>query len=221
MALAGEGAILIWNDIAPEFRAEFYAWHLTEHMPERVGTPGFRRGRRYGAVDPGTAPEFFTLYETDSYEVLVGQDYLARLNAPTAWTRATTAGFRNTERALTRVRLSRGPGPGGVLASLRWTEDAAPGEDVAHAACAAVEGMAQVSGVHLCLADAAASAARTAESRERADILPPPAGAILVEGCNAEPVRLAAEACRARLGTGLLGLYRLEHSRLKTAFAAG
>jgi hypothetical protein len=47
MALAGEGAICIWNDILPEHRAEFYAWHNEEHMPERVGIPGFRRGRRY------------------------------------------------------------------------------------------------------------------------------------------------------------------------------
>ena len=35
-------------------------------MPERVGIPGFKRGRRYIAVDGGTRPEYFTLYETES-----------------------------------------------------------------------------------------------------------------------------------------------------------
>ena len=44
MALCGEGAICIWNGITDEGRAEFYAWHNGEHMPERVGIPGFRRG---------------------------------------------------------------------------------------------------------------------------------------------------------------------------------
>src|SRR5262245_5049780 len=64
MALAGDGAICIWNDIADESRDDFYAWHLTEHMPERTAIPGFRRGRRYIACDAATRPEFFTLYET-------------------------------------------------------------------------------------------------------------------------------------------------------------
>ena len=49
--LAGEGAIAIWNGISDEGRADFYAWHLSEHMPERVGIPGFLRGRRYRAAD--------------------------------------------------------------------------------------------------------------------------------------------------------------------------
>jgi len=47
MSLAGQGVVAIWNGIAPEGRAEFFEWHNREHMPERVGIPGFRRGRRY------------------------------------------------------------------------------------------------------------------------------------------------------------------------------
>jgi hypothetical protein len=50
MSLAGEGAVVIWHDIAPEGRAQFYAWHGREHMPERLGIPGFLRGRRYVAL---------------------------------------------------------------------------------------------------------------------------------------------------------------------------
>ncbi len=81
--LAGEGAVAIWNGITDAGRAEFYAWHLHEHMPERVGIPGFLRGRRYRAADTDTHPEFFTLYETQTFEVTQGSDYLNRLNAPT------------------------------------------------------------------------------------------------------------------------------------------
>jgi hypothetical protein len=43
MALAGQVAIIIWNDIAPEGRDEFYDWHLHEHIPERLRVPGFLR----------------------------------------------------------------------------------------------------------------------------------------------------------------------------------
>ena len=49
MSLAGTGAVAIWHDIAPEGRAEFYAWHGRQHMPERAAIPGFIRGRRYVA----------------------------------------------------------------------------------------------------------------------------------------------------------------------------
>src|SRR6201999_3863034 len=50
--LAGEAVVAIWNGIAPEARDAFHDWHINEHMPERVGIPGFRRGRRYIAADP-------------------------------------------------------------------------------------------------------------------------------------------------------------------------
>ena len=49
------GVIAIWHDVLPEAKDEFYEWHSREHMPERVGIPGFRRGRRYLAVSG--APE--------------------------------------------------------------------------------------------------------------------------------------------------------------------
>ena len=118
--LAGEGAIAIWNGISDEGRADFYAWHLAEHMPERVGIPGFLRGRRYRSADAKTHPEFFTLYETQTFEVTQGVDYLNRLNAPTSWTKRATAHFKTTSRALTRVVASFGVGSGGSLLTLRF-----------------------------------------------------------------------------------------------------
>src|SRR5690606_13279244 len=83
MALAGEGAVAIWHDLAPEGRAAFHAWHGEEHMPERVGIPGFLRGRRYVALSADL--EYFNLYEALSPQVLTGADYQSRLNAPTPW----------------------------------------------------------------------------------------------------------------------------------------
>lgn len=225
MALAGEGAVCIWNDIAPECRAEFYDWHINEHMPERVGIPGFLRGRRYIALDGATVPEFFTLYETVTFEVTVGQDYLNRLNAPTAWTTAVTAHFRNTARALTRVRASDGRGPGGLMATLRFARRDGTAALTAPATVSAIRALAdlpQITGAHLCLTDAAASAVRTEESRRRTDIQTAPDGVLLIEGCNEAPLRTAAAAgLRSLEDAGatsiVLGVYRLEHMRLKTA----
>jgi len=230
MALAGEGAICIWNDILPEHRADFYAWHNEEHMPERVGIPGFKRGRRYIAVDGATQPEYFTLYETESYEVLVGQDYTNRLNAPTPRTKATTASFRNTSRALTRVHASQGLGSGGILATIRF--GCAPGTGPTFVGAMAggplheLVAQSQITGVHLCMTDAAASSVRTAESKDRSDIQAAPDGVLLIEGCSPDHVKAASDmanrhvvACGAL--TPVAGLYRLEYTRLKNAYGCG
>ncbi len=87
-------------------------------MPERLGIPGFLRGRRYVAL-AGT-PEYFTLYETVSRFTVTGAEYLARLNAPTPWTVATVKHFRNVSRSLCEVAASFGDGQGGLVATLRY-----------------------------------------------------------------------------------------------------
>jgi hypothetical protein len=105
MALLGKGVLAIWNDIAPGGEAEFNHWHTRERVPERVGVPGFLRGRRYVAVSG--SPKYFTLYETESVETLAGSEYLARLNDPTPRTRRALPLFRNTNRTACRVTLSQ------------------------------------------------------------------------------------------------------------------
>ena len=64
MPLLGSGVLAIWNGVAPGYEAEFVEWHVKEHIPERVGVPGFLRGRRYVAVDG--APAYFNFYETEN-----------------------------------------------------------------------------------------------------------------------------------------------------------
>lgn len=51
MGLLGKGVLAIWNGIAPEAEEDFVAWHVREHIPERVALSGFLRGRRYVALD--------------------------------------------------------------------------------------------------------------------------------------------------------------------------
>src|SRR5262245_29442287 len=116
MALLGPAVLAFWNDVADGRDAEFVHWHSREHIPERVGIPGFLRGRRGVAV--AGRPRYFTLYETESLATLSGPDYVARLNAPTPWTQRALPLFRNSKRSACRVTLSLGAGVGGALATL-------------------------------------------------------------------------------------------------------
>ena len=224
--LAGEGVVAIWNDIAEAGRAQFYDWHLHEHMPERVGIPGFVRGRRYRAADAATQPEFFTLYETSSFQVLQGSDYLARLNDPTDWTRAATAHFRTTTRSLTRVVASHGVGPGGSLLTVRFDIADDGVHDVVPRLTSALETAARlprVSGAHLLGADARMSRQSTAESKDRSDLLQPARWVLLLEACDVEAFDPALTLLReaTNLGEGTIGRYLHEHTRLKTAWMPG
>ncbi|MBU6497136.1 MAG: hypothetical protein KGJ41_11915 [Rhodospirillales bacterium] len=117
MTLLGAGVLAIWNDIAPGEDAEFAAWHVREHIPERISVPGFLRARRYGAIEG--SPAYFNFYETVSPAVLKSPAYLARLNDPTPWTRRVIAQFRNTSRTVCDVALSLGAGEGGAIETIR------------------------------------------------------------------------------------------------------
>jgi hypothetical protein len=220
--LAGEAVVAIWNGITEAGRAEFYAWHLHEHMPERVGIPGFRRGRRYEAIDAATHPAFFTLYEADTMQVLQSADYLNRLNAPTPWTKTATSAFRDTSRALARVLESRGPGMGGVVMTIRFDADAAATPALAALVRAAATAP-RICGAHLCAGDQAASGTTTAESKGRTDIQPPPDWFAMIEATDAAALDgvLPEADLRAAGAHGDLarGLYRLEYTRTKTAFS--
>ena len=162
MSLLGAAAVTIWHNVPPEMRADYYEWHHREHMPERLGIPGFLRGRRYIALTGD--PEFCTVYETESLDVLTGADYTQRLNNPTPWTRRVASRLHGNVRSLCRVALSLGPGQGGLMMS--WRYDVEPGHEAAHRALieARLRLLAerpQIVGAHLCLGDAAASAVQT------------------------------------------------------------
>jgi hypothetical protein len=173
-ALMGQGAVLIWNDIADEGRNEFYEWHDKEHVPERLAIPGFRRGRRF--VKPTHSPEWFTMYEADDLSVVKSPDYLARLNAPTPATQRTLRYFRNTSRAVCRVVHSMGASTGGHILAMRLNVPVESGD----ALCDYVGGEAfpramsftSVIACHLFVADEAASHISTAEASTRAFDVP-------------------------------------------------
>jgi hypothetical protein len=224
--LCGQGVIAIWNGIAEGTRADFYAWHTLEHMPERLDIPGFLRARRFRAVDQTTHPEFFTLYELQSFEVATSQGYLNRLNSPTPWTTKVTAAFRDTSRGLARVLVTAGPGPGGTLATIRFTASNAVGSTLSAALESLIYEVARlpmITGAHLASSSVDASTIRTAESWGRSDIQAPPDWIVLIEACAPEALD---EPIRRLENSGsilhpIIGRYVNEYSRLKTDWAPG
>lgn len=171
--LLGSGVLAIWNGIAPDVEPEFNAWYTHQHVPERVGTPGFLRARRYLALEPDRDPDrrYFCLYETESLETLTSPPYLKRLDNPSDWTGKIVPLFVNGNRTACRVTASLGQGTGGLAAALElgpeagrdaelrdWlTGDALPG----------LLARPEVVGAHLCESDAETTRAKdqTEESR--------------------------------------------------------
>ncbi len=108
--------LALWNGVTPERRAEYEAWHGVEHMPERLGAPGFLAARRYRAEG---GDDYFTLYELESLAALETPAYHALMHEPTAWSlrmRQAMTGFR---RLPCRTALGHRGGQGGALATLR------------------------------------------------------------------------------------------------------
>ena len=164
--LLGGGLLAVWCDVDPEPEPEFNAWYTREHVPERVGIPGFHRGRRYVAQEggsPGTQ-KYLALYETESLETLASAAYLERLDNPTPWTRRMIPLFKNALRAACRVTGSLGLGVGGSLAVLRFepgsTREGELTDWLLRTAMPRAMEHADVVGVHLCEADVEATQAK-------------------------------------------------------------
>jgi hypothetical protein len=227
MPLAGLGVVAIWHDLTDEIKPAFYQWHNREHMPERLGIPGFNYGRRYIALS-GT-PQYFNLYEADSLDVVAGPAYLERLNNPTPWTQRTVPGFRNVSRSVCRVESSVGVGQGGVMHTVRF--DAAPDKSEAlhrflvNEAIPKIAAAPGVAGAHFCRADQSSSHIDTTEKKTRGSATLVPNWVLMVEGVNqsfVEAARRQAASDEQLLAAGARspidsGSYLLEHARSKEA----
>jgi hypothetical protein len=226
-ALLGRAAVLIWNDVTPQGREPFYAWHDKEHIPERLALPGFLRGRRF--AKPGHSPEWLTMYEAADVSALVSPQYLARLNAPSPATQRALTHFRNTSRAACHVLHSVGSSTGGHVLAMRLTIDAGRADAMCRYLCdRAFPRALAVTGVvacHLYAADSSASFVNTAESSTRTfDV---PAWVILCEatmpGAADKAREIVEEREFARLGVDVrsdAAVYALEICRMSSALTA-
>ncbi len=118
MALISDTAMVLYYDIDGD-PADHDDWHTYEHMHERLSIAGFLRGTRWSAQS-GT-PRYLVVYEVSGVEVATSAAYLARLNAPTAWTAAMMGRFRGMIRGFCSVVASSGFGFGHTALSVRFS----------------------------------------------------------------------------------------------------
>jgi len=164
------GVLVVWNDVAAAAEDEYNAWYWAQHLPERVGIPGFHSGRRYIADSPG--PRYLTWYPLTSIDVLRSPAYQARLENPTEWTQRMMPSFRNMCRTGCHLRAELGGGLGAAALVLSITplESTAPNALVAHMADTVFPTLLDVAGfvrAQLWQGDADVSRTDTAESALR------------------------------------------------------
>jgi hypothetical protein len=190
---ARSGLLAVWNDIAAEDEAQFNAWYVEEHVPERLGIPGILSARRYR--DAAAPLSYAAIYDLESVAALAAPAYLERLANPTPRTRAIMPRFRNMTRAVCAIGADFGAlrSPGAVLATLELGE--APGSD----ALRVLEATASAGRLRLAIPDAKTTQVPNPEAKMRGapDRLPAPF--VLLEGHAEAEVRSAA----ARLATAL------------------
>lgn len=95
------GILSVWNDRDDAIASLYERWYVSEHIPERLGVPGFVSARRYEA--PGGGPRFLTYYDVLAPQVLTTPDYLAKLAAPSELTRQVMGSFRNMTRTVCQL----------------------------------------------------------------------------------------------------------------------
>lgn len=122
MALLGKAAVAMWWNVADEHLGEFNEWHSKEHLPERLGIPGFERGSRWQREGSG---QFFVMYELAEYETLVSEAYRARLNNPTRWSTTMMPLHRDMVRSQCRIVASHGRGVATYMSTVRLSPEGA------------------------------------------------------------------------------------------------
>jgi hypothetical protein len=199
------GILAVWNDRADAIADDYERWYMGEHIPERLGVPGFRTARRYEAIDADR--RFFTFYEVDSPNVLTSPAYLARLGSPTELTRTIMPNFLGMIRSLFVEKTREGSGAGGAAVVLRYANSTPA--DLPRGVIASVP-PAEILGARVWHSAPDNKPADTAESRTRPQPDQAAGGAIVIETARvAIAQQLAAALKKEAGGDGSIGCYRL------------
>ena len=176
--MRGAGFLAIWSDVEAHDLTDYRHWLTREHTTERVTTRGFLASRVFRAARDDIN-RFFILYELDAPEVLDGEAYLARLNAPTPWSQRIMPKLGNFIRGGGVTVARAGRGEGATIVALRVETLPAAPQKLAEM-LVACDGVAAV---QIGATDEARTSVRTAEKgmRKEEGFF---AGLLLVEGLD-------------------------------------
>ena len=211
--MTNDGILAIWHDVDASIGDDYERWYFQEHLPERVGVPGFLAGRRYEAVEG--APKFLTYYEGKGPDIFVSKPYLDRLNDPTPWSTSVLRHFRDTNRTICRRTWEAGEIRGAWGVVRRVNRSGGEEDEAARRQAAAIEeqgrGWAEdwrVLRVEIWRREVLALPGPTAEANLRAAPDRFIEGAVLAHFAREEDARLAAAAA-GPAGGAETGVYRL------------
>lgn len=207
--------LAIWHDIDPAMEPEWHRWHTYEHLPERVGVPGFLAGRRYMS-DDAPLQRCFTLYEGAELSTFNSPAYLERLNNPTPWTRRMSPAFRAFMRGACRVVATAGHenGYSGAVLTIRLAPDGEANEAEAGALVERIAAVDGVTGAHLGLCAQDVTRVDTNERRMRSATGEQAFdGVVVVEGFDKAGLAAATEEIAAMVTAAGLG-FRPDHRQV-------
>lgn len=112
--------LALWNSIdSTALQAEYETWHTFEHVPERVGLPGFIEARRYRSLaSPNQPPDYFTCYWLQTMDALNSPQYREVFASPTPWSARMRTELRDFFRLPCRLDGAYGQSTASRLASL-------------------------------------------------------------------------------------------------------
>lgn len=196
MGLAGPALLVLWSDTLPEADAAWRAWHVREHMPDRMTVPGIELGRRY--LDRSRKRhQTFMMYEARDLAVFQSPAYLAQMNNPSAETRRLLPSIRNILRGVCQVAASEGAGIGEVLAAVRLVLKEPDGGITPGMARELVEHAVDHMGViqaHVAVVDRDMTGIPTTEQKLRHDAGDALDAVLLLEGTRRADVTAAVDA---------------------------
>jgi hypothetical protein len=199
MTVGSPTVMVVQNDVAPGQEAAFDAWYLADHMPDRVGAPGFRRARRWRAFEGG--PRDLSFYELDGPEAVRTPAYLAKLAAPTAGTKHHMPHFVGMVRTICAVQAAEGFADGGcaALVAIMASAEAAALEQVFAAESWRADPETGVVARAVLRCDPDASRNDSAEARMRLGRDRIVQAALWIEAATPEQLRLATRAAQIAL----------------------
>ncbi len=207
MPVFGPAALIMIVGTKPGSEDAFSEWHAREHIIERLGLPGFRRGRRAISTDAPDANRFLVIYEADAPEVFESTAYLERLNNPTPWSREIGQNhFAGLKRTVCRLIAGDGVGVGGWCGVLLLSVSP---QDLSTELTELCE-RPGITGA-FALEGTSAGQQETTEKDARGGKDDTFAGAVLIEGVEELAVRLATEELATRLKPKLTEIYTLQH----------
>ena len=219
MPLRGRAFLPMWSGLLPGYERELDRWHTIEHMPERLGVPGFLRGRRYMHTK-ASDHTMFILYEAAHIETFRSPGLLARLNDPTEWSNRVQPGLVNFIRGACRTLISLGEGVGGALLAIRVSGQIGDKVEAGHSLASTAPAIARLHGVtavHIGQHVPESTSGETAETRLRPTTSTPVYSfVVLVEGIGITELEAVTPdvvdiATKASSGSCEAGVYRLAY----------